>query len=222
MTDSSLQFWKNLRALGNNPPLLLYLCTLEILPSWIFIFLILYLLRLPIPLSLLLIFFLPLLMFPRPSILLQSILMSSIIFLSAFIWLPLDLSGRIFLLYLLHCLDPLLYMLNFSLSQNTFFSFWKHSIVFPILKTRNPSSPSFFHSISLASLLSKLFDFICFLQFNAFISNFIIISFPPVSQIFVDLITRQNCFTFLTSCFMISTTVALLPSLRWTKVFRSL
>jgi len=72
----------------HNSPLLLYLCTSKTLLPWIIIFLTLYLLRL-IPLSLLLTLFPSLFTFLRPSILLQSLSVISIIFLSAYAWLPL-------------------------------------------------------------------------------------------------------------------------------------
>ena len=121
------------------------------------------------------------------------------------------------LLCLSHCLDPFLYMLNFSLSHSTFPSSWKHSIVLSIPKTPNPSSPSSFRSISLPPLLSKLLDCIYYTSHNLMPLSQILISFSPVSQVFIDLTARRrNCFTFLSSCFMISTRVALLPSLRWT------
>ena len=122
ITNSSLQFWRNLRALGDaqsSASIFLHL-TIEIFLSWIIIFLILYLLRF-IPLTFLLIFFPPLLTFPRSSTLFQSFPMISTIFLSAFAWLPLDLSDRMLLLCL--SLDPFLYMLNFFLSHSTFPSF---------------------------------------------------------------------------------------------------
>ncbi|KYN29152.1 hypothetical protein ALC57_01425 [Trachymyrmex cornetzi] len=74
------------------------------------------------------------------------------------------------LLCLPQCLDPLLFILNFALSHSTFPSFWKHSIVLPIPKTNNPSSP--FRLISLPPFLSKVLECICFSQLNAFISEF--------------------------------------------------
>ena len=62
-------------------------------------------------------------------------------------------------------------MLNFSPFHSIFPSSWKHSIVLPILKTNNPSSPSSFRPISLPSFLSKL-EYNCLSQLNAFVSNF--------------------------------------------------
>ena len=124
--NSSLQFWKNLRTLdgAQSPSAIvpLHLRNPSLLNSHFLD--ILYFLRL-IPLTILLIFFLPLLMFSKPSTLLQSFLsppdlyniLKRIRLTSAE---PLNLSGRIILLCFPQCLDSLLYILNFSFSHSTF------------------------------------------------------------------------------------------------------
>ena len=154
----------------HNSPLLLYLCTSKTLLPWIIIFLTLYLLRL-IPLALLLALFPSLLTFPRPSILFQSLLIFTI-FLNP--WLPLDLLISLVACSYYAFLNVLIpfSILNFSFSHNTFPSSRKHSIVLPILKTNNPSSPSSFRPILLPPFFSKLLEYICFSQLNAFVSNF--------------------------------------------------
>ena len=76
------------------------------------------------------------------------------------------------LLCLHHCLNLFLYMLNFSLFHGTFLSSCKHSIILPISKTNNPSFLSSFRPILLSPFLSKLLEYICFSQLNAFVSNF--------------------------------------------------
>ena len=71
-------------------------------------------------------------------------------------------------------------MSNFSFSRSTFPSSWKHSIVLPLSKTNNSSSPLSFRPISLPPFFSKLLECICFSQLAhslmSFISNFNILS----------------------------------------------
>lgn len=135
------------------------------------------------------------------------------------------ISLVVLLLCLSQCLDSLLYI-NFSLSHSTFPSSWNincsfHQLFFPFLQLitlpNNPSSSSSsFRPISSSPpFLSKLLEYICFPQLMPL--SPILISFPPVSLIFIDLTAqRWNYFTSLMSCFVISTIVALLPSLRLT------
>ena len=68
------------------------------------------------------------------------------------------------------CLDFVLYILNYStsLSTNIFPSTWKQSVVIPIPKNNNFSSPSSFCPISIPPFLSKLLECICFNQLNDF------------------------------------------------------
>lgn len=80
---------------------------------------------------------------------------------------PHDLSDQMFMMCIPHILDPILYILNCSLSSEIFPSLWKRSIVIPIY---NPTSSSF-RPISLPLFLSKLLERICFSQFNSFFSK---------------------------------------------------
>ena len=84
---------------------------------------------------------------------------------------PYDLSGRILLLCLPQCLEPLLHILNYSLLSHTFPSSWKHVVVLPIPKTRDPSTFSSLRPISLPPFLSKLLERICFQQLYAFVNE---------------------------------------------------
>ena len=54
--------------------------------------------------------------------------------------------------------DILLHIINTCLSNSDFPSEWKHSIVHPIYKSGDPSSPSNFRPISIVPVLSKKVD----------------------------------------------------------------
>jgi len=109
-----------------------------------------------------------------------------------------------------------LYTLSIYFSHSTFFFSWKHSIVLSIPKTNNFSSLSSFLSLSYSSFSSQSSSSISASHSLMSLSQ-ILISFPSVSLIFVDLTVHwRNYFTSLMSCFVISTIVALLSSLCWT------
>lgn len=67
------------------------------------------------------------------------------------------------------CLESLVHILNFCLTESVFPSLWKCSVVIPLFKI--PSSSFSYRPISLPPLLSKLLEFICSQQLNAFLSN---------------------------------------------------
>ena len=139
--------------------------------------------------------------------------MISTIFLSAFVWLPLDRLISLIILRLFQYLDLLLYMLNFSLSHSTFPS-WKLNcsstsflkLIIPLLLHLFALSRS---SLSSQSCLSTS------ASHSLMPLSQILISFPLVSPVFVETARRQNCFTSLTSCFVIST-IRLTSIVRWT------
>ena len=84
---------------------------------------------------------------------------------------PYDLSGRMLLFCVPWCLDSLLHILNTCLERGIFPSAWKRSIIYPLPKTPNPSSPSSLRPISLPPFLSKLLEYICFRQLTQFFTS---------------------------------------------------
>ena len=84
---------------------------------------------------------------------------------------PYDLSGRMLLFCIPWCLDTLLHIINACLDRGVFPQMWKRSIVHPLPKSLNPSSPSSLRPISLPPFLSKLLEHVCFRQLNRFFST---------------------------------------------------
>jgi len=84
---------------------------------------------------------------------------------------PYDFSGRMLLLSAPACLNPLLFILNYCLTNGTFLSAWKHSTVLPLPKSSNPTSVISLHPITLPLFLSKILERIIFIQLNHFLCN---------------------------------------------------
>ena len=199
----------------HNPPLFLYFCTLEIFPSWITIFLIIYLLRL------------------IPLFYLSSFLLS---LFSTFNFAPItpnnlyntfkrirltsaDLSGRMLLLCLPQYLDPpplLSICWNFFLSLPPSGSI---QLYFSFLKLITSLLLLLLLLFALSRFLFSLKTAWMYLLLTMPLSQ-ILISFPPVSLVFIDLTAwRRSCFTALTSCFVISIIVSLFPSMHFIEAF---
>lgn len=113
----------------------------------------------------------------------------------------LDLSGRMLLLCLLQCLDPLLHILNYSFSCGTFPSSFKRSIVIPIPKVCNFFSLSSLRLISFPPFLLKLLEHKQFVLRNSAPLLLKTTIFLPANLVFgIGIAQLPSYFTYPTAC----------------------
>ena len=77
---------------------------------------------------------------------------------------PYDISGIMIFHCVPYCLDSLLHIFNSAILSESFPAAWKHSFVYPIPKSANPTTLDSLRPISLTPFLSKVLEKLCFAQ----------------------------------------------------------
>ena len=82
-----------------------------------------------------------------------------------------ELSGNLLRSFIPFLFPVILNICNASLSSSKFPEAWKHSLITPVPKVKNPASPSDFRPISILSEVSKVLERIVWLNFKKYLTD---------------------------------------------------